>query len=277
MSLSTLRIGIVGLGQIGGSIATCLRTTAAPSIILGYDLRTELLTAALERHAVTGIARSEAELIESSDIVLIAVPVREILAFLKRQQEALRRKVAVTDTGSVKQEITHLATELGLSNFIGGHPLAGTERQGVVSWSGTLFEDANYFLTIGCGTDRGAVEMVTKLVTMLGAKAIPVDPEQHDRIFAVTSNLPHIIAYAITHIFKDIPDGDLDKTLFRSPSFLGATRVGGSDPEMVFQMLWHNRANLSISLTTLQQRLDAARTALVEKDEGKFRKLLGLS
>ncbi len=241
MSLSALRIGIVGLGQIGGSIATRLSMMKEPPAILGFDLRPDLLHAAQERHIIARIARSEAELVRDSDLIVIALPIGEILAFLRRQQEGLRQKVAVTDTGSLKLAITHLAAELGMNNFVGGHPLAGTEKRGIASWSATLFEDANYFLACGADADRNALRVVTDLVGVLGAKALPVDPERHDRIFAFTSGLPHIMAYSLMRTFETIPDGIPDKALFSAPSFNGATRVTSSDPEMVFQALWNNQ------------------------------------
>ena len=277
MSLSKLRIGIVGLGQIGGSIATRLSTITEPPVIVGYDLRSDLLYVAKERHIITGIAISETELVESSDIVVIALPIGEVLAFLRRHQDSLKQKLAVTDTGSLKLEVTHLAAELGLCNFVGGHPLAGTEKRGVDSWNTAIFEGASYFLTRVSSTDEKAILIVADLATALGAHAVPVDPEQHDQIFAVTSGLPHVIAYSLLQMFDAIPEGDTDKSLFRAPSFAGATRVTGSDPEMVFQALWHNRANLSGSLATLIERLLETRGALDEQNEVRFRQLLGLT
>ena len=277
MSFSTFRIGIVGLGQIGGSIATRLSAMKQPPTIFGYDLRPELQIAAQERRIVTEIAKSETELIDASDVVLIAVPMGEILAFLKRQHVGLKQKITVTDTGSLKKEVMRLSSELGLTNFVGGHPLAGTERRGVDSWDGTLFNNANYFLTSDSTTNKVAVELVSELVTNLGAKAIPVDPERQDQIFAITSNLPHVIAYSVTEVFAAIPEGNPDKNLFLGTSFLGATRVAGSDPEMVFQLLWHNRANLSGGLASLLQRLTIAKSALDENDEELFRQVVGVS
>ncbi|MEW5794810.1 MAG: prephenate dehydrogenase [Candidatus Zixiibacteriota bacterium] len=275
MALGDLRLGILGLGQIGGSIASCLSSGGACGNIVGFDPRTELTAAALERRAVNGVASSEAELIALSDIVVIAVPVVAIMAILQRHHDALRPKVAVTDTGSVKQDITQIAESLDLCDFVGGHPLAGTEKRGVDSWNGTLFKDANYFLTPGESADSQAYAVVNELTAALGARAIRVSAPWHDQVIAVTSSLPHLLAYSLSHVFQQLPSIETDKNELRSSSYDGATRVAESDPEMVFQILWQNRRYLRPALSALMEQLAASGEALDSADEGRLRRFIG--
>lgn len=276
-SLLTLRVGILGLGQIGGSIAKRLSTMESAPRIVGFDVRRELGLAAKEMDNVTELAATETELLEASDLVVIALPMREITAVLTRQYRTLREKEAVTDTGSLKEEVTQLARNLDLRNFVGGHPLAGSEKRGIASWDGALFENANYFLTTTDSTSSKAIDIVAELVTALGATSVPVDPQQHDSVFATTSNLPHLFAYCLKRLFNQTTTEQTDKELFRCPSYRGATRVAESDPEMVFQMLWHNRRNLSRSLAELLEELSEAKTALEDGNEKQFRQLFELS
>jgi prephenate dehydrogenase len=276
-SLSSLRIGILGLGQIGGSIAKRLSMMESAPRIAGFDVRSELGLTAKEMHIVTDLAATETELIEACDLVVIALPMREIIAVLTRQRKIISEKVAVTDTGSLKGEVTQLAKELGLRNFVGGHPLAGSEKRGIASWDGALFENANYFLTSTDSTSSKAIDTVAKLVDALGATPVPVDPQQHDAVFATTSNLPHLFAYCLKRLFNETASESTNKELFRCPSFRGAIRVAESDPEMVFQMLWHNRRNLSRSLVALLEELNEAKAALEDGKEKQFRQLFELS
>lgn len=274
MPLSPLTVGILGLGQIGGSMASCLSAHAGPPTLLGFDLRTDLCSAARDRAIVSAVARSETELIESSDVVILALPVRDIIALLHRQHALLRRKAVVTDTGSIKVEIMRVARELSLDNFVGGHPLTGTEKSGVASWDHALFNDAPYFVTVPSGCDISVLTIFGDIVTRLGARQIQVDPQRHDFIFSVTSGLPHLFAFCLQRQYLDIPENEAEKVLFRCPSFRGATRVADSDAETVFQMLWLNRANLSESLGVLLGRLAAAQKALDAGDERGFRRFL---
>ncbi|MBI5266168.1 MAG: prephenate dehydrogenase [candidate division Zixibacteria bacterium] len=272
--VSRLSIGILGLGQIGGSIATRLSTNPEHPTIIGYDLVPDLCASALQNRIVTRIAASETELVAASDVVIIALPIGEIINFLKKRQHELSGKVAVMDTGSVKTAVIKAADELRLVNFVGGHPMAGTERHGAASWNPRLFEAANFFLSSSHRTSAGALDTAQEVVRLLGATPIHIDPDRHDRLLALTSNLAHVIAYAMTSTCRDCPDGIIVKSLFRSPSFLGATRVADSDPEMVFHMLWHNRTHLSPALAALLRQLLSVQKAIDGNDSAALRKFL---
>lgn len=271
-----LRIGILGLGQIGGSIATRLSLVSSGYTTIGFDLRPELLEASLQTRAVSQIAGSEQELIDTSDVVVVALPITEIIVFLKRRQSVLKGKLAVIDTGSVKQEIMSTAEELQLFNFVGGHPLAGTEKRGLASWNGSMFESASLFLTRLASTDQNAIETVNKIVLSLGATPILIDAEAHDRMFAITSSLSHLAAYALRRTVAGSRNLPETMNLLNSPSFLGATRVADSDPEMVFQMLWHNRQHVANGLSDFIAQLQSTWTALMNHDPSALREVLTL-
>lgn len=249
------KIGVLGLGQIGGSIAMRLSAAEIGLAIHGYDVKPDLITAAIKAGIIDTPADSVESLIDSADVVLLALPVSEILAVMTSHADALRAKTAVTDTGSVKSEIVALADELQLTNFVGGHPLAGTEKQGPDAWNGQLFKEKNFFITPGMSTDTEAIDLVTQFIRSLGAHPVTIEAAEHDRLISLTSNLPHLIAYSLTAMFDNDSAPDSLKSLLRGPSFTGATRVAASDPEMVYQMLRHNKHNLSVRLGELQRML----------------------
>ncbi len=275
--LADARVGILGLGQIGGSLGRALKLRSAVAMVSGYDSNSDLMATALADKVIDHAAIDERELIELSEIIVLATPMTGIFATLREHADLLRGKFLVTDTGSLKTEVVGIAAELGLTNFVGGHPLAGTEKRGPASWNGNLFVRANYFLAGSTTTTPEALSLAEDLILALDAIPIKVEPPEHDRIFATTSNLTHLFAYCLQHAFEDLNGLKLDKELFRCPSFSGATRIAHSDPEMVFQMLWYNRANLHGSLGRLIERLSTARKALEQGQEVDFRKIFDIS
>ncbi len=274
MTLSKTRIGIAGLGQIGGSIAARLMSGNTPPSLLGFDVRDELCQAAIKSGIVTRITASESELVTCSDIVVMALPISAILTFMTDHRDALACKLALTDTGSLKTEVMALATRLGFKNFVGGHPMAGTEKRGAASWNRDLFQGAAFFVTPGKITSNQAIAAVAALLSQLGARPVPVEPEGHDRIFATTSNLPYLLAYRLLAQYAASSQDGVDTSQFRGPSFLSATRVAHSDPETSFQMLWHNRMNLADSLRSFIDGLEEALQALESGDADRFRAAL---
>lgn len=275
IELREARVGILGLGQIGGSLAQALKLRSAVAMISGYDRDPELVVAALQRHMIDHIARSDEELIELSDVVIVALPMSGIFETVKSRATQFREKQLVTDTGSLKQQVVELAEQVGLANFVGGHPLAGTEKRGQESWNGNLFVGANYFHAAPVAVQAEKVELFRRLVEAIDASPISVDPVEHDHIFSTTSNLPHLFAYCLMDAFADLDGSQQGKNLFRCPSFNGASRIASSDPEMVFQMLWYNRENLRGSLKRLLGKLREAQSALSDDDEESFRKIFG--
>jgi len=262
----------MGLGQIGGSVAAALHEAAACKAILGFDIKPDLLATAHARGYLDNVVSDAQDLITKCDIIIVALPMGEIFSYLKENSSLLMGKLLVIDTGSLKAEVTALAESLGMTNFVGGHPLAGTEKRGSDSWDGRLFAGENFFVTPTIHTDPQSYQLACDLVKALGAYKIEIDGEQHDKIFATTSNIPHLFAFLLQHKFESLRAADEKVARFVCPSFYGATRVAQSDPEMVFQMLWHNRSRLEQTLGELITRLQACHRDLADANETAFRK-----
>ncbi len=272
---SKLRVGILGLGQIGGSIALGLKKQQS-YLVAGYDINHSLMQAAQGRQAVDLVCSSAAELIEQSQIPIIALPIAGIIETLREYRKPLLSKLAVSDTGSLKSAIMAEAANLGINNFIGGHPLAGTELRGAESWNAALFEGANYFITRNNDTRPESLSHIISLIEALGGVKREIAADVHDMIFATTSNLPHVLAYVLRHLYSERKSQHSVAELFACPSFNGITRVAKSDPEMVFQMLWHNRDNLRRALAELNFRLTDIQNAIDNTDEVQFRRLFNI-
>jgi prephenate dehydrogenase len=275
MPLSDFTVGIIGLGQIGGSIAAALKCHHPKTPITGADLDETLCLKARERGLIDVVAVDAEDVIDQTDIVIIALPVLAISDLLRKYRDSLKDKFLVTDTGSLKEEILTTAATFELHNFVGGHPLAGTELSGEQAWNHDLFHGANYFTSAPDAVSTQSEELIDELIVALGAKRIIIDSRLHDRIFSVSSNLPHLFAYILKAQFERMNDLQGQNSAFACPSYRSATRVAHSDSEMVFQMLWGNRKNLAESLSDLRTDLERAQKALDSGDEMEFRRIFG--
>ncbi len=275
MALDEFKVGIIGLGQIGGSIASALRCAYPAIQITAADLNDSLCRRARERGLIDVIAVDSEDVVDQTEVVIIALPVLAIADVLRKYRESLREKILVVDTGSLKSEIMATAGRYDLNNFVGGHPLAGTELQGEQAWNSELFVTASFFTATSAAADPRAVKTADALISALGAERIDINPETHDRIFSVSSNLPHLFAYLLKRQFEHLHESSLQLEAFACPSYRGATRVARSDAEMVFQMLWGNRNNLRASLSELLDGLQQAQKALDSGDEMEFRRIFG--
>ena len=270
------KLGIIGLGQMGGSLALCLGERLSHPRIYAYDINPELMQAASKQVKSLHSCASVNDLIKISDVIIIALPMSGIFKILSDRAEQLKSKAAVTDTGSLKKDVTALAGKLKLTNFAGGHPLAGTEKRAVESWNARLFEGKNYFITSNPDCSTGSFRVVEEIVRTIGAVSVRIDAAEHDEIFATTSNLPHLFAFCLKKMTVSSGNEMVKAGLFSCPSYYGATRIAASDPEMVFQMLWYNRQNLTGSLEELIRGLQDAKNALDIEDKRRFRHFFDL-
>lgn len=246
--LAEKTIGVIGLGQIGGSLCAAMSSWSGTTI-LGYDITESLGREAADRTIVSEIVSSCQDLIDRADIVLIATPQNAALDILAEHAARLRPKLLVSDTGSLKELICAAAARLKLTNFVGGHPLAGTEKKAPDAWQADLFAGAPYFCCSAYFTNRNAFDALETMARQLGSRFAKVDPTEHDRLFALTSGLPHAIALAL----RSMAGGGTE--LFEGPSFRSATRVAQSEETLVKHLLLDNRDHVASHLTELIDRL----------------------
>ena len=202
------KIGIVGLGLIGGSIALRARELWPTSLVIAVDQK-DVLETAMRLHAID-VAADDLIVLAEADLVVLAAPVRQNIALLAELDDHVRQPAVITDTGSTKREIAAAARMLpGRFTFIGGHPLGGAARGGLEYARADLFVGRPWLLTpVGDGS-APALEKLSAFVAALGAVPTIVAGDAHDRLLAFLSHLPQVTASALMQVVGDAvgPDG----------------------------------------------------------------------
>jgi len=224
-------ITIVGVGLIGGSLGLALRQLGIGRQVVGVS-RKETIRAAVDVGAIHhGVAYEElASAVEESDLVFLCTPINRILELLPTVIASAPQGCVITDVGSTKAEIVDRAQSLRREGvtFIGGHPMAGSEKSGVTAADPFLFQNAIYVLTPGEGTSSGDTDRLAALVTALGGRPLVLEPAQHDRIAAAVSHLPQLMATALVNTVGRL-DSDSDLALrMAAGGFRDLTRIASS-------------------------------------------------
>ena len=249
-----MRVALVGVGLIGGSIGMAARRRLGAHVV-GWNRSPAALEVALERGAIDEAVAGIDE-IGTADIAIAGVAVDALPAVVRALCEALPDAV-VTDVGSTKGA---LVAAIGHPNFIGGHPLAGAETTGVAHAREHLFEGATWYLTPRDETAGVLYERLARFVAGLGAVPTAIGPGDHDRLMAAVSHLPHVVANLLIAQATDALGGEtLPAT---GPSFRDATRVAGANPALWAQIYTANRAALGAQIDDLVRRLNEVRGLL---------------
>jgi len=252
------RIAIIGVGLIGGSFALALRAAGHAGEIVGVDREPRHLAEALGRGVVDRIETDAVAGVRDADLVLAAVPMGQMRAVFEAIAPGLSPAAVVTDTGSVKGSVVADArAALGPdARFVPGHPIAGTERAGVGSAFAELFNDRRVILTPLAATAEADVEFVAGLWRRTGALVEMLAVEDHDRLLAVTSHLPHMLAFGLVDA---LARDDEAERLFRyaAGGFRDFTRIASSDPLMWRDICIANREALLSALDAYREDLEA--------------------
>src|SRR5262245_39310845 len=247
------RVGVVGLGLMGGSIALAARQ-AWPNIeVVGFDRVAQTAAAAVDQ-TVHKTVRDLADL-ASSDLIVLAVPLSAIVDLLPRLAELPTRAV-VTDIGSTKRQVMAAASAVGLAGFVGGHPMAGSERAGLDHARTDLFAGRPWLLVRGSG-DRRACARVEQFVAGIGAMPQWIDAEAHDRTIAYVSHLPQLMAVALMNAAQDaVGDQGLSAG---GRAFGEMTRLASSPPDLWQGILSGNADFVAEALGAFANGLPAER------------------
>ena len=267
--MESKRIGIVGLGLIGGSFAKAARA-AADCAVYGADTDAAVLSAAVASGAVDGPLDGAA--LASVDLLVLALYPRECAEWLRAHAAALPRSAVVMDCGGVKSAVcaagAALAAEYGFT-FVGAHPMAGTERSGFSASRADLFRGASILLVPGAAGEE-QVQALSDFLCKLGfGRVICTDAETHDAVIAYTSQLAHVVSSA----YIQSPAADMASG-FTGGSFQDMTRVAYLNEQMWTQLFVDNRENLCREIAGLIERLEQFRAAISQPDPDRLRAML---
>ena len=266
--MSTINFGFIGLGLIGGSIARAIREKLPQSYIIAYDINQSALDAALCDGVINVAAPSIDKTFSPCDYLFLCAPVQKNDDNLRMIKNIISGDCLLTDVGSVKTGIHEAIESMGLgSQFIGGHPMAGSERVGYVNSKAILLENAYYILTPTPTVPRGKLDAYRELVSTLGAIPLILDYRQHDYVTAAISHLPHVIASALVNLVEASDSEDGIMKMVAAGGFKDITRIASSSPVMWQQICLTNTENISKLMTDYINALCSIRQKLDSKDE----------
>lgn len=225
-------VAIIGLGLIGGSIASALKQQG--SYVTAFDITPQNLDDGVRQGVIDEAADSVESACGNASLVILAVPVLQMPALFKQlvKLDDIQSKV-ITDVGSVKGQMLESLLVDGplLANFVPGHPIAGSEKHGVLNSDPTLFAQHKVILTPHAETDTVAINAVASMWRSLGAEVSEMSPTKHDLILAQTSHLPHLLAYALIDSLSDRGDS-LEIFDYAAGGLRDFSRIAASDPTM---------------------------------------------
>lgn len=270
--MSDFRIGFIGFGLIGGSIARALKKINSNYYLIAYDYHQNKpstdLQAALNDQILDQVTDQLSEGFPECNMVFLCAPVLSNIEYLKQLKPLLKPNCILTDVGSVKTNIHEAVNELGLeSQFIGGHPMTGSEKTGYANSYALLLENAYYILTPTDNTPEFMTQTMYELVKRMGSLPIILGAREHDKITATISHVPHIIAAQLVNLVREADDEGEKMRALAAGGFKDITRIASSSPIMWQNICLTNADEIKECLDTYIEALRVASEALSRKDE----------
>jgi prephenate dehydrogenase len=249
------RVTILGVGLIGASFALAMKKHAFCNHLTGHGRRLENLEKAKEMGIIDSLELNPVKACADSDLVLFATPVGTFIDITKKIRPALKKGVLITDVGSVKGSLVYDMEALmpDDASFIGCHPIAGSNRSGIETAAAGIFTGAKCIITPTEKTSRDALDSLIHIWKTFGCTVELVNPDEHDRIYALVSHLPHLIAYAIVNSVADVDSLYLK---FSGQGFLDTTRIASSSSELWRDICILNKDNLLKSIDIFKSNLE---------------------
>ena len=237
--------GFIGLGLIGGSIARGIKRACPAARIMAYMRTRAKLEQAKEDGIVDVILDGIGEPLLECDIIFLCTPVEYNAQYLTQIRPFLKPGALITDVGSTKEDIHRVVTTLHMEEFfVGGHPMAGSEKTGYENSTDHLLENAYYIVTPTAKTKQEDADRLVEIARSIGSIPIVLDYHEHDRIVAAISHLPHLIASSLVNLVKDSDNQNELMKRLAAGGFKDITRIASSSPEMWEQICMTNTGNI---------------------------------
>ena len=240
-------IAFIGLGLIGGSIARGIKREKPDTKIMAYMRTRSRLLSALDEGVIDVILDGVNEQLSECDLIFLCTPVEYNARYLAEIKPFLKPGAIITDVGSTKTDIHEAVTRLGMEDcFIGGHPMAGSEKTGFENSTDHLLENAYYIITPTRSSSPEAVDRLISVASLIGSIPIVLDYREHDSVTAAISHLPHVIASSLVNLVRDAdnPEGLMKR--LAAGGFKDITLIASSSPEMWEQICMTNTENILV-------------------------------
>ncbi len=268
-------LSIVGVGLIGGSLARALRKAKLVNRVTGCNRNEETLKKAIELDVIDDYSLDIKEAVSGADVVVIGTPLSTTEKLFPQIVASLKEGAVITDVGSAKGSVVDVARvvmgEL-ISQFVPGHPIAGTEQSGVEASFAELFINHRVILTPLEETNTQALKLITDMWQAVGADVIDLDVEHHDAVLAATSHLPHMLAYALVDCLAGMQERE-EIFKYAAGGFADFTRIASSSPEMWHDICFSNRNALLNTLDKFTDHINQIKKAIENSDSEQLLKI----
>lgn len=259
--------GFIGLGLIGGSIARALKRADKDITIMAYMRTRTRLEQAKADGTIDVILDDIDERLSACDVIFLCTPVEYNAAYLKKLRPLLKDGAILTDVGSTKTNIHETVTKMDIEDiFIGGHPMAGSEKTGYENSTDHLLENAYYIITPTRKTTPEQIEILRQIVLSIHAIPMILDYKEHDFSVAAISHLPHLIASSLVKLVKDNDNEKETMKQIAAGGFKDITRIASSSPVMWEQICMTNAENLKLLIRRYINSLESVYTELDNRD-----------
>lgn len=243
-----IKISIIGLGLIGGSLAKALVDKLGITGITGIDKNTDYLESAIKDGVISKGFTEPNEYLWDSDIIFICTPVKLTIEYIKSLSIKVKPSCIITDVGSTKGKVINfINSQVSPPCFIGGHPMSGSEKTGYHESFAHLFENAYYIITPSKSTTEESLNTMSTLIKGIGGIPILIDADDHDKIVGGISHVPHIIAASLVNLVREMDINDGRMQLLAAGGFKDITRIASSDSNL-WENIINNNSNHIVSI-----------------------------
>lgn len=263
------KVAVVGTGLIGGSIALAIKKNKLAKEVVGVSRQQKSLLAAKKIGAIDK-GSLDLAIIKDADLVILAMPVSAILKVAPKVSKVISRDTLVCDVGSTKEEIVAKLDKI-FKNFVGTHPMAGSEKRGVSNASSDLLKGSLCIITPSSKTKKDSLKIVASLWKKLGLRIKYLSSSEHDKVVSLVSHLPHLAAFSL---INSVPEKFFK---FSATGLRDTTRIAGSDAEVWSDIFLSNRKNLLKSIESLEHSLNKIKKAIKSNNRQKIAAILVLA
>lgn len=261
-----MKIGIIGLGLIGGSIAKALKIRR--NYYISAMNRSEAsLKAAFNEGIIDEYSLTDMSIFADCSIIFICTSVDKIPVYAQKLLPYIQKDCIITDVGSTKKSICNEMSKIEGINFIGGHPMAGSEKTGYAAAKEHLFENAFYILAPSAQTTEGQLKLMEDIVSCLGAVPMVINPDAHDYSVAAISHVPHIIASALVNTVKKLDDENKYMHTLAAGGFKDITRIASSSPEIWTSICSDNKEKILQVLSSFSETINEVKNHIEDSDD----------